>query len=165
MGIDADLEELRMFLIDRLDMEHYLNELQLVIAACEPNADAFVDPSKLIHCALYLEMRMGLKISTMISTEGMSGFLIKSEQVAFIERIENITNEDIFGSPESPSTWHFLSAEPKGVLGLLFMGDGHLPNTKVHRLIPKIDNIIDACIRDKTRKKRLRTVSTFIKMH
>jgi hypothetical protein len=85
-----------------------LNELQLAIYACERNADEFVDPSKLINCALHLEIRMGLKIST------LDGFLIKSEQVSFIERIEKITNEDIFGSPESLSTWHFPSAAVKG---------------------------------------------------
>jgi hypothetical protein len=60
-------------------------------------------------------------------------------------------NEEIFDSPESPLTWHFPSASAKGELGLLGMGDVRLPNTKVRRLIPAIDKIIEACIRDKTR--------------
>jgi hypothetical protein len=48
---------------------------------------------------------MGLKMLTMILVEGLNGFLIKTEQVTFIERIEKIINEEIFGSPESLSNW------------------------------------------------------------
>jgi hypothetical protein len=87
IGIDGDLEELHVLLIEQLDMKHDLNELQFAIADCEPNADAFVDLAKLIPCALHLEMRMGLKMSTMILGEVLNGFLIKLDQVTFIEHI------------------------------------------------------------------------------
>jgi hypothetical protein len=127
MGIEGDLKELHMLLIERLDMEHDLNKLQLAIAACEPNADASMDPAKLIPCALHLEIRMGLKISTMILAGGLNRFLIKSEQVTFIECFEKITIDNIFGSPESPLTWHFPSAAAKGESGLLVMGDVRVP--------------------------------------
>jgi hypothetical protein len=71
-------------------MEHDLNELQDAIMACAPHTDGFVDPSTLIPCSLHLEMRMGLKISTMILAEGLNSYMVKSYQVKFIEQIENI---------------------------------------------------------------------------
>jgi hypothetical protein len=86
---DGDLDELRLLLIERLQMEHDSNELQDDIAACAPRADAFVNPVELIQCSLHLEMRMRLKISTMILDEGLNSYMVKSEQVKFIGKIEN----------------------------------------------------------------------------
>jgi hypothetical protein len=100
-------------------MEHDLNDLQ---DACAPHADGFVDPEKLIPCSLHLEMRMGLKMSTMILAGGLKIYVVKSE---------NIVNEESFGTKESPSSWHFPSAEADRESTLLVMGDVCLPNTKV----------------------------------
>jgi hypothetical protein len=72
MQFDGDLDELCLLLIERLHMEHDLNELQDASMVCAPHADAFVDPAKLIPCSLHLEMRMGLKMSTMILAEGLN---------------------------------------------------------------------------------------------
>jgi hypothetical protein len=69
-------------------MEHDLNELQDAITACAPHADSFVNPAKLIQCSFHLEMRIGLKMSTMILAEGLNGYMVKSRQVKFIEKIE-----------------------------------------------------------------------------
>jgi hypothetical protein len=41
---EGDLDELHILLIERLQMEHNLNELRDAIMACAPHADAFVDP-------------------------------------------------------------------------------------------------------------------------
>jgi hypothetical protein len=75
-------------------MEHDLNALQDAIAVCALHADAFVDPDKLILCSLLLEMRMGLKMSTLFLDEGINSYMIKYKQVKFIEQIEMIVNED-----------------------------------------------------------------------
>jgi hypothetical protein len=48
----------------------------------------FVDPAKLIQCSLHLEIRIGLKMSTMILAEGLNSYMVKLEQVKFIEQIE-----------------------------------------------------------------------------
>jgi hypothetical protein len=151
MQFDGDLDEIHLLLIERLQMEHDLNELQDAIMACAPHADAFVDPSKLIQCSLHLEMRMGLKMSTTILAEGLNSYMIKSDQVKFIEKIENIVNEEIFGTKDSPSSWHFPSAEADGESTLLVMGDVRLTNTKVRCLIPNINKHIDVCIKHKQR--------------
>jgi hypothetical protein len=114
MQFDGDLDELPLLLIERLQMEHDLNELQDAIMARAPHADAFVDPAKFIPCSIHLEMRMGMKMSTMILAEGLNSYMVKSAHVIFIEEIENIVNEDFFGSKESPSSWYFPSAEADG---------------------------------------------------
>jgi hypothetical protein len=51
--------------------------------------DAFIDTTTFIACTLHLERRMGLKILTMLLEEGQNGYLVKSEQVSSVERIEN----------------------------------------------------------------------------
>jgi hypothetical protein len=86
MTFDGNLDELRLLLIECLQMSHTLNELQDTITACAPHADAFVNPTKLI-CSLHLEMRMGLKKSTVILAEGLNSYMVKSEQVKFIDQI------------------------------------------------------------------------------
>jgi hypothetical protein len=50
---DGELDELRLLLIERLHMEHDLNELQDDSMACAPHADAFVNPAKMISCSLH----------------------------------------------------------------------------------------------------------------
>jgi hypothetical protein len=127
MQFDGDLDELRLLLIERLQMEHDLNELQDAIMACAPHADVCVDPAKLIPCSLHLEMRMWLKMSTMIWAEGLNIYMVKSDQVKFIEKIENIFNEDFFGTKDSPLSWYFPSAGADGESTLLIMGDIRLP--------------------------------------
>jgi hypothetical protein len=131
MQFDGDLHELCLLLIERLQMEHDLNELQDAIMKCAPHVDAFVNPAKLIPCSLHLEMRIGLNILTMILAEGLNSYMVKLDQVKFIEKIENIVNDDFFGTKDSPSSWHFPSAEADGESTLLFMGDFRLTNTKV----------------------------------
>jgi hypothetical protein len=121
-----------------------------------PYADAFVDPAKLIPISLHLEMRMGLKMSSMILAEGLNSYMVNSEQVKFIKQIENIVNKKIFGTKESPSSWHFPSAEADGESALLVMGDIRLQNTKVRRLIPNINKISDVCIKYKQRNSMAR---------
>jgi hypothetical protein len=59
MQFGGDLDGLRLLLIERLQIEHDLNELQDAIVACAPHEDACVDPTKLIPCSLHLEMRWG----------------------------------------------------------------------------------------------------------
>jgi hypothetical protein len=93
MQYDGDLDELRLLLIERLQMEHDLNELHDAIMAYEPRVDALVDPEKLIPCSLHLEMRIGLKMSTMSLAEGLNSKMVKSDQLKFVEKIENIVNE------------------------------------------------------------------------
>jgi hypothetical protein len=132
-------------------MEYYLNELQDVIMACARHVDEFVNLAKLIPCSLHLEMRMGLKMLTMILTEVLNSYMGKSEQVKFIEQIKNIVNENFFGTRESPSSWHFPSSEANGKSTLLGIGNIHHPNTKVWRLIWSINKIIDVCIKYKQR--------------
>jgi hypothetical protein len=112
-------------------MEHDLNELQDAIMMCAPHVNAFVNPAKLIPCSLRLEIRMGLKMSTIILAEGLNSYMVKSDQVKFFEKIENIVNEDFFGNRDSPSSWYFPSAETDGELSLLVMGDFHLPKNDV----------------------------------
>jgi hypothetical protein len=129
MQFDCGLDELRLLLIERLQMEHDLNDLQDAIVACASHVDAFVDPSKFFPCSLHLEMRMGLKMLTMILAEGLNSYIDKSDQVKFIEKIENIVNEEIFGNKDSPSSWHFPSAEADEESTLLVMGDVRLTNT------------------------------------
>jgi hypothetical protein len=80
---------------------------------------------------LTLGNEMGLKISTMILAEGLISYMVKSYQVKFIEKIKNIVNKEIFGTKDSPSSWHFPSAEAEGESTLLVMGDIRLANTKV----------------------------------
>jgi hypothetical protein len=115
--------------------------------ACAPHADVCVDPDKLIPCSLHFEMRMGLKMSPMSLAEGLKSYMVKSDQVKFIEYIENIVNEDFLGTKESPSSLHFPSADADRESTLLVMVDVHLPNTKVRCLIPNINKIIDVCIK------------------
>jgi hypothetical protein len=119
--------------------------------ACVPHGDAFVDPAKNIPCSLHLEMRMGLKMSTTILAEGLNSYMVRSDQVKFIEKIGNIVNEEFFGTKDSPSSWHFPSAEADGESTLLVMGDVRLTNTTVRCLIPNINKLIDLCIKDKQR--------------
>jgi hypothetical protein len=57
----GDLEELRVILIERQDIEHHLKELQLSIKICGPHVDPFVESHKLIMCELHLEQRVGLE--------------------------------------------------------------------------------------------------------
>jgi hypothetical protein len=132
-------------------MEHDLNALQDAIMACAPHADAFVDQAKLIPCSLHLERRMGLKMSTIILVEGLNSYMVKSDQVKFIEKIENIVNEEIFGDKDSPSSWHFPSAEADGESTLPVIGDVRLTNTKVRCFILNINTPIDVCIKGKQR--------------
>jgi hypothetical protein len=164
MQFDGDLDELRLLLIERLQMEHDLNELQDAIILCAPHADAFVDPAKLIPCSLHLQMRMGLKMSTKILAERLNSYMVKLDQVKFIEKIENIVDEDFFGTKESTSSWHFPSAEADGESALLVMGDVRLPNSKVQCLIPNINSIIYFCIKDKQRNSMARDCLLIIGM-
>jgi hypothetical protein len=90
MAFNGYLDEMRLLLIERLQMEHDFNELQDIIAACAPHADAFVNPAKLIPCSLYLEIRMGFKMSIMILAKGINGYMVKSEQDKFIGQIKKL---------------------------------------------------------------------------
>jgi hypothetical protein len=80
MEFYGDLDEQRLLLIEHLQMDHDLNELQYAITVCAPHADAFVKPEKLIPCFLHLEMRMGLKMSSMILDESLNSYMVKSEK-------------------------------------------------------------------------------------
>jgi hypothetical protein len=94
-NIDAtgDLEELRVILIERLEIEHHLKELQLSFKLCGSHVDAFVESHKLIPCIVHLEQRVGLKMLTLTCAEGLNSFVT--------------VDTSNFGMPDSPSMWNF----------------------------------------------------------
>jgi hypothetical protein len=77
--------------------------------------------------------------------------MVKLDQVKFIANIDNIVNEEFFGNKDSPSSWHFPSAEADGESTLIVMGDVRLTNTMFRCLISNINKLIDVCIKDKQR--------------
>jgi hypothetical protein len=110
-----------------------------------------------IPCILHMEMRVGLKIFTMILIKGLAeakaGRLFHDQTSEgkriklFIAEVERIMNEEILGEVSDKSSWMFPYDEK-----LKKVGTVSLDNTKVRKLVAKMDQIINTCVTDADRQ-------------
>ena len=138
---------------DALEVEAEIRVLVERIDHCDNNEAAVFAVMNCVPCILHGENRIGLKLLTRLLIEGV-GNATKKKTYAdsnspvtrvdnFIKAVELIVNTEILGSVESPTQWSVPMTEDRKEIGIICMENG-----KVHRVIDKIEKLIDIAIVD-----------------
>ena len=129
------------------------------LEVCERPAAALFLLMETIPCILHMEMRVGIKILTMILIEGLAeakaGTLFNNQPSEakrvqlYIDSIETIMNQRVLGQVSDAASWKFPYDETTKKLGTI-----SLENTKVRKVVEQMDDIINASTTDADRQLR-----------
>jgi hypothetical protein len=97
------VEQKRRKLRDRLKQEKELQRLLAAIATCSPDPKAIVKVNKLLPCILHLEIRVGIKIFSMIVAQGLSHPGDRKGQDDFVKKTEEFVNTEVLGTHNQPT--------------------------------------------------------------
>jgi hypothetical protein len=151
LGVEGSLEERRARLKTSLEMEWLHQEIGDAIAhGNKAKVNALFTLLDTVPCILHMENRCGLKIFTMLLIEGLSNALkavtfedVNSEtkrMKAFFERVEDICNTEVWGTPDSPTQWICPRVEATREVGILC-----LDNMKTRALLNHFESMIELC--------------------
>jgi hypothetical protein len=114
------------------------------------NLQALVPTTKSIPCILHSEIRIAIKILTMIFSMGIDGHDMKTDQLEFNDELAEIFNKDILGSTTNPSQWIVPITEKRKLepseSRRVNIGDLHLQGTQFWKFMGKIDVVIKKCM-------------------
>ena len=119
-----------------------------------------------VPCLLHLENRMGIKILSMCLKSGLTHTKndeqdwvkeddrssIDRKCQAFVEKVEDVINSSILGTPMQPQQWILPYDRRKNLVGTITMD-----NVKIRKVIQEIDILIDPMIQDSTKKEKWKT--------
>lgn len=110
-----------------------------------------------IPCILHMENRIGIKILTMLTIEGLSnakrGLLypdIRAEGpriVHFFQSIADIVNKKVLGTDENSAEWECATDDKKKEIGTITMD-----NMRTRAIMAKLELLIEECIVDEEDK-------------
>jgi hypothetical protein len=134
-----------------LTKEHRLRELKVELKTNERHEGALFLLMSTIPCILHMEMRVGLKILSVLIMEGLSeakaGRLyseLRSENgrvEAYIKEVEHIVNSQMLGNTTDKSIWKCPYDTKDKKLGTI-----SLENGKVRQILDKFGLLIDASV-------------------
>ena len=140
----------------RLKYEHRMVELKKDLDICARPQSALFLLMETIPCILHMEMRVGLKILTMVLIEGLAeskaGRLFHDHSEGrrvdlYIQSIEKIMNEEVLGHISDKASWTFPYDTTTKKLGTI-----SFENTKVRKVVQRMDRFIDASVTDQARQ-------------
>jgi hypothetical protein len=71
-----------------------LERLLKAIDVCSPDPKAIVAINKMIPCILHLEIRVGIKIFSIIVSKGLSAQADRKDQHNFVSKVEKLVNHN-----------------------------------------------------------------------
>jgi hypothetical protein len=104
-----------------------LERLLKPIDVCSPDPKAIVSINKMIPCILHLEIQVGIKIFSMIVSQGLSAQANRKDRENFVTEVEKLVNPNILGTHLQLSRW-FFTVEEKEIDGekiRLVLGEVH----------------------------------------
>jgi hypothetical protein len=93
---------MRERLRERLERDKGLEEIVDIINHSSKNIKALVPTTKSVPCILHSEIRIDIKILTMVFSTGINTPETKASQVDYCEELADIVNRDILGSATNP---------------------------------------------------------------
>ena len=126
-------------------------------------AGALVMMMDAVPCLLHLENRMGIKILSMCLKSGLThakndehDWINEDDRTsvdrkcqAFIEKVEEIVNTQVLGTPMQSQQWQMPYDRRKNVVGTITMD-----NVKVRKIISQINELIDPMVEDEERREK-----------
>jgi hypothetical protein len=96
-----------------------------------------VKVNKLLPCILHLEIRVGIKIFSMIVAQGMSCPGERKGQDDFVKKTEEVVNTEVLGTHDRPTQWYFPVKEHEidGDKNRLVMGEVRFTNPRVRAIV------------------------------
>ena len=160
MTVVGNLSLRRDTLRQQLVKEWTLRTLSTEVQACARSERALFLLMQAIPCVLHMEMRVGLKLLTMLLLEGLSeaaaGSLtfpdartVNQTVRAYVNVIETTINERVLGEEWNPSQWKCPYDEKEKKLGPLSM-----ENTKIRKVIDKLELLIEVSVTNQDRKEK-----------
>ena len=145
---------------EQLQKEWTLRNLSAEVKACARSERALFLLMQAIPCVLHMEMRVGLKILTMLLLDGLAaakdstltfpGAKTEKQRVrAYVKEIEKIINENVLGEEWNPSQWKCPYDEKTSTLGPLSM-----ENTKVRKVMNNLELLIEVSVPDQDRQEK-----------
>ena len=148
---------MREVLKNLVEHESQLKKISLRLEQCTPDEGMCFVLLQWIPCILHMENRVGLKILTMLLSEGLEiakegkkhplymQSLVKEREEAFVKNIQNVINNKILG--EGLNKWQFTVPIEKGRDGEgSIIGKINLENTKTREVVENIEQLIDFCL-------------------
>jgi hypothetical protein len=149
-----------------LEREKGLEDIVDLINHSSKNLKAFVPTTKSIPCILHSEIRIAIKILTMIFSTGIDTPETKAAQVDFCEELADIVNHEILGCASNPSQWQVPASDKakKDVddTGRIKIGDLSLQGPQVWKFMKKINLVILKYIPEEKQVLTLSTVHHYI---
>ena len=140
-------ERLKSSLIIESDVRKLTSEL----SHCTPKETACFLMINAIPCILHMELRVGLKILTMLLVEGLSNVKERNLYVEidslggrisrFLQDVSEVVNKELLGTNENPTQWEVPYDPVKQVIGIICLENG-----KTRRIIEGIEKIIRICV-------------------
>jgi len=150
VSLSARREQLRLC----LGNEWALCKLQEEVTACDRPQEALFLLMNTIPCILHMEMRVGLKILTMLILEGKSVAETTGPEIGASRRVDEYmalvqktVNETILGTVTEPTHWIIPWDRTTKKLGSISMENG-----RVRKILSSIDVLIDISIADEARR-------------
>jgi len=132
--------ELKLQLMEILLLENTYSIMCKVLAAKSLD-EAMVKLEKAIPCLLHLENRSSEAIISRLVHKGWELREDSPQAIKdFISSIERIINQQLFGSPECPSSWKF-PIEDDGT-----MGDFKFANWRARRIVLHYNDLVSVCL-------------------
>jgi hypothetical protein len=105
MDASGDMEDMRVWLYERLKREKEQESIMDTIAHSSNNFQALLLTTKSIPCILHSEIRIVIKILTMIFCTVINNPDSKKEQEAFFGKLSKLVNKKVLGIIRSPAQW------------------------------------------------------------
>jgi hypothetical protein len=103
----GSLERKRKKTRERLEQEVELKRLLRAIDVCTPDPKAIIQINKMIPCILHLEIRVGIKMFSMIVSQGLSTQAYRKKQDDYVSNIDKVVNQNILGTNIQPCQCFF----------------------------------------------------------
>jgi hypothetical protein len=131
------------------------------------NLQALVPTTKSIPCILHSEIRIAIKILTMILSSGIDSHDTKTDQLEFSAELAGIVNKEILGSATNPSQWIIPVTDKRKLepseLRRVKIGDLRLQGPQVRKFMGKIDVVINKCIPEEKQNQTLSAMKHYLK--
>ena len=166
LDASGDREEMRERLRERLEREKGLESIIDLINHSSKNLKGLVPTTKSIPCILHSEIRIAIKILTMIFSTGIDTPETKTAQVDFCDELAYIVNHQILGTSRNPSQWQVpvsdKAKKDQDDTGRIKIGDLRLQGPQVRKFMKNINLVILKCIPEDKQPLTLSAVGHYI---
>jgi hypothetical protein len=103
----------------------------------------------MIRCIIHLEIRVGIKMCSMIVSQGMSAQADRKKLEDCVSKIDKVVNQNILGTYYiHPCQWFFpvKEKESEGEKNRLVLGEVRFTNQSVCVIVQSLELLINVCI-------------------